>query len=219
MLRGHLHRTASGAVQVRAQVDGDRRGPPRAENAGQIASASRWRSLFFWVLVIVSLATIGLGVWMWQADRAKVTAQSRPAGESARPAPDFVLKTPQGSQVRLSDLRGKVVLLNFWATWCPPCKAEMPDLDALHREYSQPHSFTVLGVDVEERLPEVEAFVSQNRIGFPLVLDEDGTVTSDRYYVRGMPTSMIIDRDGIIRDSWTGRISKDAMVARLKRVW
>ncbi len=194
-------------------------GPPRPKGDRYTASAGQWRSLFFWMLVIVSLVTIGLGVWMWQEDRAKVAVQSRPMAENARPAPDFVLHTPDGGQVRLSELRGRVVLLNFWATWCSPCKAEMPDLDALHREYGQPRNFTVLGVDVEEGQTEVETFLSQIRVSFPLVLDADGTVTSDRYYVRGMPTSMIVDREGNIRDTWTGRITKEAMVARLKRVW
>ena len=156
---------------------------------------------------------------MWQADRQTVIAQSKPATASIQAAPDFTLKTVDGRQVRLSDLRGKVVLLNFWATWCPPCKAEMPDLNALHREYGDAHDFTVLGVDVEEQQPEVTAFWQQNGISFPLALDTAGAVSTNLYHVRAMPTSLIIDRDGNIRDTWTGRISRDAMVARLGQVW
>lgn len=75
--------------------------------------------LVFWTLIALSLVTIALGIWMWQANRQTVVAQSKPAGTDARPAPDFTLKSVDGAQVRLSDLRGKVVLLNFWATWCP----------------------------------------------------------------------------------------------------
>jgi peroxiredoxin len=206
-----------------------RRGPARAADHSVIApqeqtlaptASVEWkRSLFFWALVVLSLAAIALGLWLWRSDRNKIASESRPTAGAARPAPDFALKTLDGSQIRLSDLRGKTVLLNFWATWCPPCKAEMPDLNALHREYGEARQFTVLGIDDEEGQAEVAAFARQNGIAFPLAMDSDGAVTSNRYSVRGLPTSLIIDRDGNIRDTWTGRISKEAMLARLKRVW
>ena len=190
-------------------------GLPPSRTAGAIR-----RSLFFWLLLSASLVAIGLGVWQWRADRLKVAAQSAPSTvEAGRSAPEFSLPGYDGSIIRLSDMRGKVVLLNFWATWCPPCKAEMPDLDALHREYAQPRNFVVLGMDVEESQADVDRYLSKNPVSFPLALDLDGTVSSDRFRVRAMPTSMIIDRNGVIRDSWTGRISKEAMVARLQRVW
>jgi peroxiredoxin len=182
-------------------------------------NASWQRSVFFWALVVLSLATIGLGLWLWRADRQKVAIQSVPANADTKPAPNFTLKTVDGEQVRLSDLRGKVVLLNFWATWCPPCKAEMPDLDALHREHGAARDFTVLGIDVEEGLPAVAAFARQTGISFPLALDADGAVSTNLYNVRAMPMSLIIDRTGNIRDTWTGRITKEAMLARLGKVW
>jgi peroxiredoxin len=177
------------------------------------------RSLVFWALVSLSLATLGLGLWLWQSDRQKVAAQSQPAAQAARLAPDFTLPTADGGQVRLAELRGKVVLLNFWATWCPPCKAEMPDLNALHQEHGRARNFVVLGINNEEAQHEVEAFARRNGILFPLALDLDGAVTAGRYGVRGLPTSMIVDREGNIRDSWMGQLSREAMVARLKRVW
>jgi cytochrome c biogenesis protein CcmG, thiol:disulfide interchange protein DsbE len=192
---------------------------PQGQTAVPTASVEWKRSLFFWALVVLSLATIALGLWLWRSDQSKVASESRPAVEAVKPAPDFVLKTLDGSQIRLSELRGKTVLLNFWATWCPPCKAEMPDLNALHREYGKTRNFTVLGIDDEEGQAAVATFAKQNDIDFPLALDIDGAVTSNRYNVRGLPTSMVIDRDGNIRDMWTGRISKEAMLARLKRVW
>jgi peroxiredoxin len=196
---------------------------PQEQTAAPTASVDwkrSWkRALFFWTLVGLSLATIVFGLWLWQSDRRKVASESRPAAAAIKPAPDFALQTLDGSQIRLSDLRGKTVLLNFWATWCPPCKAEMPDLNALHREYGEARAFTVLGIDDEEGQADVAAFAKQNAIAFPLALDSDGVVTSDRYNVRGLPTSLIIDRDGNIRDMWTGRISKEAMLTRLQRVW
>ncbi|MGC8779511.1 MAG: TlpA family protein disulfide reductase [Anaerolineae bacterium] len=175
--------------------------------------------LFFWGLVALSLITLGVGLWLWQADRRQMAAQARPMAEAPRPAPEFALTTPDGNQVRLRDLRGKVVLLNFWATWCPPCKAEMPDLNALYRQYGSAHDFVVIGVNVEERPDVVAAFARQNSITFPLALDMDGAVTTGLYRIRAFPTSLIIDRTGNIRDSWMGQISRAAMVSRLQRVW
>jgi thiol-disulfide isomerase/thioredoxin len=195
---------------------------PAPDGAGTdagTASAAWKRSPFFWALVILSLVTIAIGLWTWQSGRSKLASESKPAVAAVRPAPDFLLQTPDGAQVRLSELRGKTVLLNFWATWCPPCKAEMPDLNALHREYGEARQFAVLGINNEEGQAEVAAFARENGIAFPLVLDRDGAVTTDRFSVRGLPTSLIIDRDGNIRDIWTGRISKEAMLTRLKRVW
>lgn len=181
----------------------------------------RWpRSIFFWALVILSLTTLGFGLWLWQTERRQVAVQSMPTSpQQSQAAPDFTLPTVTGDRVHLNDLRGKVILLNFWATWCPPCQAEMPDLNALYREFGPTQNFVVLGVDVEEGQSAVEAFVRRNGITFPLALDTNGSVSNDRYHVRSLPTSMIIDREGNIRDTWLGQISKNAMIARLKRVW
>ncbi len=177
------------------------------------------RSWLLWALVVLSLATLGLGLWLWQAERQEVAAQARPGAGAVRPAPDFALYTVDGRLLRLRELRGQVILLNFWATWCPPCKAEMPDLDALQRQYGQARGFTVIGVNLEESQAVVAAFGREHDISFPLVLDADGAVTNGLYQVRGFPTSMIIDRAGNIRDVRRGQIRREAMVQRLNRVW
>jgi cytochrome c biogenesis protein CcmG, thiol:disulfide interchange protein DsbE len=135
------------------------------------------------------------------------------------PATDFQLPAVDGSQVHLSDLRGKVVLLNFWATWCPPCEAEMPDLNALHERYGVEHDFVVLGLNMQESQAVVSVFADQYGLSFPLLLDLDGAVSARGYGIRSMPTSIIVDREGRIRDRWTGQISKSSMLARLQRVW
>ncbi len=119
----------------------------------------------------------------------------------------------------MSDLRGKVVLLNFWATWCPPCKAEMPDLEALYREYGAAHDFVVVGVNLQEDGAVVEKFARQAGLSFPILLDTDGEVSGQAYAVRSLPMSLIIDRDGYIRDAWTGQLSSAEMLSRLKQVW
>jgi peroxiredoxin len=142
-----------------------------------------------------------------------------PAIAAQSVATDFALATADGSTLRLSDLRGKVVLLNFWATWCPPCKAEMPDLEALYREYGAERNFAVVGVNMEESSETVRAFAQANGISFPLALDADGKVSSQAYGVRTLPTSMLIDREGRIRDAWNGRLSRREMLERLEQVW
>jgi peroxiredoxin len=189
--------------------------------AHNLQATRRRQPLFFWILLGFSLVTLGAGLWQLQAQRQRVAGQSRPVAPASTQsrAPDFALTTSDGASLRLSDLRGKVVLLNFWATWCPPCKAEMPDLDALHREYGPAHDFVVLGVDMEETATEVQDFASRSHITFPLLLDEEGVVSAQLYAVRSLPTSMIIDREGRIRDAWIGQIAKEAMLARLESVW
>lgn len=174
------------------------------------------------VLAALSVLLIVAGIWLTLERRAQVAEQSRPAASasaSLRPAPDFTLQTADGATVRLSDLRGTVVLLNFWATWCPPCKAEMPDLNALHQRHGAEHQFMVLGINMQEDPADVTAFAGQRQLAFPLLLDPDGAVSAGRYAIRSLPTSLIIDREGNIRDSWMGQISREAMEARLRRVW
>ncbi len=172
-------------------------------------------------LLVLTMVTAALGLWRVWADRQQVAEQSRPAmtGVSQALAPDFTLVALDGGAVRMVDLRGKVVLLNFWATWCPPCKAEMPDLDALHRTYGESQGLIVLGVNLQEDPGTVAPFVHEHDLSFPILLDADGHVTSDLYHVRPLPTSFIIDRQGHIRDVWNGQIAREAMLTRLKMVW
>jgi thiol-disulfide isomerase/thioredoxin len=113
------------------------------------------------------------------------------------PAPDFALKTKSGSNLRLSELRGEVVLLNFWASWCGPCREEMPLLDEIHQRY-EPLGFTVLGVNVEEDSRAAKALLEQIPVSFPILFDSQSTV-SKLYDVSAMPSTVLIDRDGNMR--------------------
>lgn len=178
-------------------------------------------SILLIALLVLTVLTAALGLWRVWAGRQRVAEQSKPAitGASQAVAPDFTLPTLDGGSVRMAELRGKVILLNFWATWCPPCEAEMPDLDALHRTYGESQGLVVLGVNLQEDVGKVAPFVRERNLGFPILLDMDGRVTSEVYHVRPLPTSFIIDRQGYIRDVWNGQIARDAMLARLKIVW
>ncbi len=113
------------------------------------------------------------------------------------PAPDFTLENRAGGTVSLSDLRGEVVLLNFWATWCPPCREEMPLLDQIYSRY-EALGFTLLGVNVEQDSRLADRFLADVPVSFPILLDPKEQV-SQLYRVPAMPTTVIIDRQGTVR--------------------
>jgi peroxiredoxin len=112
-------------------------------------------------------------------------------------APDFTLKSASGENLKLSEYRGEVVLINFWASWCGPCRQEMPALDELHSRY---HSlgFTVLGVNVEEDSRKARDVVNDLQVSFPVLFDNSSKV-SRLYDVVAMPSTVLVDRNGNIR--------------------
>ncbi len=124
---------------------------------------------------------------------------STPAGAVALkdPAPDFTLKRLDGGNLRLEEYRGKVVLINFWASWCGPCRQEMPVLDQLQKRYADT-GFTVLGVNVEGKPGPAEQLLHRTPVSFPVLIDQGQTV-SQRYQLEAMPSTVVVDRDGVIR--------------------
>lgn len=108
-------------------------------------------------------------------------------------APDFDVKILGNEKVKLSDYRGKPVLLNFWATWCPPCKKEMPDLQKLHEEFGE--ELVILAVDIGEETTVVEEFIEENGYTFNIGLDP---MTEIKYPIMSLPTTFLIDREGKI---------------------
>ena len=121
------------------------------------------------------------------------------AVSSQEAAPDFTLKSLQGENLRLDEYKGQVVLINFWATWCGPCRQELPLLDRLHQRY-QDAGFAGLGINAEgvEKADEAQAMVSKAGVTFPVLVDE-GQQVSELYALEAMPTSVVVDRDGVVR--------------------
>ena len=112
-------------------------------------------------------------------------------------APDFTLKSLDGSNLRLEEYRGQVVLINFWASWCGPCRQEMPLLDRLHHRYEDT-GFAVLGVNVEGEVAPAQKIVDKTNVTFPVLIDEKQKV-SEMYSLEAMPSTVVVDRDGVIR--------------------
>ncbi len=121
-----------------------------------------------------------------------------------RPAPAFSLKALDGSPLSNASLKGKVVLLDFWATWCAPCRKSMPELQALHRKYAG-RGFAVVGVSIDEGGPaKVKKYVAAKKIGYPIALDSEKSPAWDAYRVKAVPAAFLIDRQGRIVAQWTG---------------
>lgn len=124
------------------------------------------------------------------------------SAEPGAAAPDFLLQALDGGEIRLSDYRGRPVVLNFWATWCRPCRQEMPQLVKAYDRY-RGDALLVIGVNLQEGSAVLDTFVRDFGIQYPIALDRTGDV-GDRYRLLGLPTSVFIGRDGVIRSVFNG---------------
>lgn len=125
-------------------------------------------------------------------------------------AKDFTLENLSGEKVSYSSLKGKTVLINFWATWCPPCKIEMPDLNKLYEKYKDDKNLVILTINVGEDKNAVSEFIKQNNYKFPVLLDTNSNVALD-YKAMYLPTTVLIDKDGKVADYRSGAMSLEQM--------
>jgi len=126
------------------------------------------------------------------------------------PAPELSLTDVQGNLSSLNDYRGQVVLVNLWATWCPPCKEEMPALEAFYHKY-QKDGFTVVAINDGDPTPDVIQFVEDYGLTFPVWLDPEYIATEQAFKTLNLPSSFVIDREGTIVLSWVGGIDRKAL--------
>jgi cytochrome c biogenesis protein CcmG, thiol:disulfide interchange protein DsbE len=166
-----------------------------------------WNLFSLVVLVLAAAWTAGTAVW--SAPQVQDEAQQPRPGFYA---PDFELLSPEGDVVRLSDLRGQPVILNLWASWCPPCKAEMPALENVHRHYGA-DGLVVLGVNMtyQDSASRALQFLEEEGLTFPVVMDTDGSV-GRRYQMRALPTTFFIARDGRIHSLEVGGPLPEALL-------
>jgi cytochrome c biogenesis protein CcmG, thiol:disulfide interchange protein DsbE len=169
----------------------------------QQAKSRTW--LYVNIAIAIMLIVGGIVVLFWMGEQGAEKSTPTTSARIGAIAADFQLPALSGETVALSDYEGQVILVNTWATWCPPCKAEMP---AIH-EYYQAHQndgFVVLAINSQEDAATVQRFIKAQGFTFPVLLDTQASVL-DQYKVRGLPTSFIIDRDGVIRYVHTGAIT------------
>ena len=129
-------------------------------------------------------------------------ATNASALELGKPAPDFTLKSMTGLNLNLAEQRGKIIVINFWASWCGPCRKEMPVLQTFYDKY-QDLGVSVWGVNVEQENQAGRDFLADLNLSFPILFDETNTISAT-YQVEAMPTTIIIDRDGVVRYAYKG---------------
>ena len=166
------------------------------------------RRIIYSLILLLGLAWIFVS-----ADRSGTsTAGQIPAPQQGFLAPDFELKTPTGESVELSDLRGQAVLVNLWATWCPPCRAEMQTIETVYNEYKD-QGFVVLAVNMtyQDNQFDIMPFITEQGLTFPVLLDETGDM-ANAYQLKSLPSSYFIGRDGIIHEVVIGGPMAEALL-------
>jgi peroxiredoxin len=162
------------------------------------------RKLSFQPLILIVLILIGVGIiLLLQTKDSSFNLSGKPLLGKGVPAPDFTLPGLDGQMVSLADYRGKVVLLNIWATWCPPCVEEMPSMEKLY-QMLKAEGFEILAVSMDESGGQaVRPFMKKHKLNFPALTDTEGAL-KNLYQTTGVPESFIIDKDGIIVEKVIG---------------
>lgn len=173
------------------------------------------------ILIIIIVAAVGWAVYDFviSGDSAKEEVEESGVEvglEVGDQAPDFELETFEGDSVKLSNLRGERVMVNFWATWCPPCRAEIPDLQKFH-ENEDINILAVNLTDTENSYDNIPKFVKNFGMEFPVLMDEASEVAT-KYEIQPIPTSYMIDSDGIIQYKAMGAMNYDLMIREFENM-
>jgi cytochrome c biogenesis protein CcmG/thiol:disulfide interchange protein DsbE len=195
--------------------------PP--EDAEQVANRSRLNRRERMLAIGGTLAALLLIALVWALSNRNAQPALPPIAEMRKPAPDFALPGLHGETVRLSDFHGKVVLVNFWGTWCVPCKEETPALAAVYRKLHD-QGLAIVGVDLrnQERPgsdgdADVRAFTERYGVSYPIALDVAGE-TARAFQIYPLPTSFVVDQSGMIRYVRVGQITAQEVEALFVRL-
>ncbi len=180
---------------------------------------TRW----FWLALIGLALVLGSGWIVFSQTFVSGPANGGEAGAlepapiKGHPAPDFALPTLDGKTVRLSDFKGKPVLVNFWATWCGPCRSEFPDFQKAAVDNAG--TLVIIGINntTTDQKDQIPAFLDEFGVTYPIVLDETGD-TAKAYNILGLPTSIFIDRNGNVNEIFTGPINKAYIESKLSEL-
>ena len=169
----------------------------------------------------IGMITIGVGIVLLGIAAFVVMAAKPPASAEAEDeyssiplpveydAPELALTNLAGEDESLADYRGNVVMVNLWATWCPPCKAELPVLQEYYDDHKD-EGFVIIGIDSQEPPERVESYIKTTTVKYPIWIDLDGAAGM-AFNSFSLPASFVIDRDGVVRLAWTGAISKNML--------
>lgn len=175
------------------------------------------RRAFTWISLVILL--LG-GAWIAASTLppGALAAGGVSAPRAGLLAPDFELQTLNGSSMRLSDLRGQPVIVNIWASWCPPCKREMPAFQRVYEEY-ETRGLVILAVDAiqQDNLDDVQSFVSNNSLTFPILLDERSEVLAG-YQISAFPSTFFVDQEGVIRKVVIGAVSEPLLRSQIEEL-
>ncbi len=176
------------------------------------------KTRFGWAIVAVVVALLGI-TWISYSRVPSLNADDLGTlTEAPLPgyrAPAFTLSTTTGETASLSDYKGRPVVLNFWATWCPPCRAEIPHFQESSVKYNG--RAVILGIDQGEPLPVVADFGSLLGVTYPLLLDTDSSVNR-QYAVSALPTTIFVDGDGIVREVYSGIVNREVLEDRIEKL-
>lgn len=173
----------------------------------------------FWVLVI---AVVFIAAYTVYSGNSAGEAPVEPL-QQKKMAADFALKDMEGKTVKLSDYKGKVVFVNFWASWCPPCKAEMPDFNKANAELQKKNEAVILSVNITDGVRETEEkarkYLNDNKINLHVLFDQGGKLASSRdYNISAIPTTFIINKDGSIYSTVTGPMTEKTILDLTKKL-
>lgn len=167
-----------------------------------------------WIIITIVSVLLGaawIGITRVEADEVNPTGKP-PSPDIGHPAPEFVLVSADGGTLALDDLKGQPVLINFWATWCPPCRAEIPALEAASQAFDG--RAIILGINVQETPEDVLGFMAELEMTYPVVFDEDAAIAKT-YRVRAYPTTYFVDSQGVVVEVYTGPLNEPLIRARL----
>ncbi|MFH0796078.1 MAG: TlpA disulfide reductase family protein [Candidatus Omnitrophota bacterium] len=158
-----------------------------------------------WVLVLSVLLLSG----------GLLFGQQSKGGRLDKPAPDFTATLLDGKTLSLNSLKGKIVILNFWATWCRPCRNEIPEFIKFYQAHAR-QGVEILGISVDEDESSLRQFVQTSKIRYPITQDKSGQISSLYGGIRSIPTTFVIDRKGVIRNKFVGSLKEDQLIQALQ---
>lgn len=165
------------------------------------------------VILVVLLTTFGL-----KPSSTSESIAQKVGYEIGNLAPDFTLKTLDGKTVSLSDYRGKPVYINFWTSWCPACKEEIPEIQKFYEQYKDRVAVLAINITYSDKMKDIQNILKENQVTFPVLLDEKSTNSvTDRYGVYAIPASFFIDEKGIIRAHHEGAMTLKTLEENLKK--